>query len=106
VDLQGGERVLTNHEEQGLWHRMRTALIRGILGKSSHDYMKQFTGSDEYSKRAIAAQLGWPRIEVDLDRPCGQPLKGQASNRELSIGPNRELPIYSSLRGTEATRPG
>jgi hypothetical protein len=105
VDPQGGARVLTSQEKQGLWRRMRTALIRAILGKSSHDYMKQFTGSDEYCKRAIAAQLGWPRVGVDLDRRHGQTLKGQASRRGLSTGPNSELPIYSSLRGTEATRP-
>jgi hypothetical protein len=48
----------------GFFHRtliaMGGALKRGILGKSSHDYMKQFGGSAEYWDRVIAAQSGWP----------------------------------------------
>jgi hypothetical protein len=35
------------------------ALKRGILGKSSNDYMKQFTGSDQYWDEVVAAQKGW-----------------------------------------------
>jgi hypothetical protein len=57
----------------GLLRRMLTvlgrALRRGILGKSSHDYMKQFTGSDEYWDRAIAAQLGWPQKQPPKPDP-------------------------------------
>ena len=53
---------MTSHENPGLLRRIFTALggalKRGILGKSSHDYMKQSTGSDEYFDRAIAAQRG------------------------------------------------
>jgi hypothetical protein len=49
-------------------HRLLTALggalKRGILGKSNHDYMKQFTGSDEYWDRVIAAQLSWPQTNA------------------------------------------
>ena len=56
---------MTSHESPGylrrMWTALRSALKRGDLGKSSHDYMKQFTGSDEYWDRAIAAQLGWPQ---------------------------------------------
>ena len=37
------------------------ALRRGILGKSDRPYSKQFTGSDGYWERVIAAQRGWPR---------------------------------------------
>jgi hypothetical protein len=62
-------------ESPGLLRRIFTvlggALKRGILGRSTHDYMKQFTGSDEYWDRVIAAQLGWPqkqRPEPDPDR--------------------------------------
>jgi hypothetical protein len=59
---------MTSHESPGLLHRMLTALgaalRRGILGKSSHDYMKQFTGSDEYWDRVIAAQLSWPQTNA------------------------------------------
>ena len=55
---------MTSHENSGLWRRLWStigaALKRGLLGKSSHEYMKQFTGSDEYFDEAIAAQLGWP----------------------------------------------
>ena len=56
---------MTSHESPGLLRRTLTALggaiKRGILGKSSHEYMKQFTGGDEYWDRVIAAQRGWPR---------------------------------------------
>jgi hypothetical protein len=62
-------------ESPGLLRRIFTvlggALKRGILGRSTHDYMKQFTGSDEYWDRVIAAQLGWPQKqppEPDPDR--------------------------------------
>jgi hypothetical protein len=51
---------MTSHRP-GFLRRISTAFKRGILGKSSHDYTKQFTGNDEYWNRAIAAHLGWPR---------------------------------------------
>jgi len=44
--------------------RFGGALQRGILGKSAHEYMKQFSGSDEYWKRTIAAQQGWPEKQL------------------------------------------
>jgi hypothetical protein len=47
-------------ERPRLWRRTWKALKRAILGKSSRDYMKQFTGSDEYWDSAIAAHRGWP----------------------------------------------
>jgi hypothetical protein len=59
---------MTSHETAGVLRRALTALgsalKRGILGKSAHDYTKQFTGSDEYWDRVIAAQQGWPRQET------------------------------------------
>jgi hypothetical protein len=52
---------MLSHKRLGLWQRLLTALSRGLLGKSSHEYMKQFTGSEEYWDRALAAQRGWPQ---------------------------------------------
>jgi hypothetical protein len=55
---------MTSHESSGALHRMLRslggALKRGILGKSAHEYMSQFTGSDKYWERVLAAQQGWP----------------------------------------------
>jgi hypothetical protein len=66
---------MTNDESLGFLHRMLIALggalKRGILGKSTHDYMKQFTDSDEYWDRVTAARLGWPQkqpLKPDSDR--------------------------------------
>jgi hypothetical protein len=47
------------------WRALGRALKRAILGKSSHDYMKQFTGSDEYWDNVIAAQRGRDRRKPD-----------------------------------------
>lgn len=59
---------MTGHERPGFLRRALRALgrvlKRGILGKSSHDYMKQFTGDDEYGDRVTAAQRGWPQQSV------------------------------------------
>ena len=56
---------MTNHDGQGLFGRflaaLGRALKRGLLGRSSPDYMEQFSGSDPYWDRALAAQLGWPQ---------------------------------------------
>lgn len=38
---------------------MWSALKRFILGKSSHDYMAQLSGNDEYWDRVIAVQRDW-----------------------------------------------
>jgi hypothetical protein len=55
---------MTNHEKSRSLRRLLTAiggtLRRALLGKSAHEYMKQFTGSDEYWERVLAAQSGWP----------------------------------------------
>jgi len=45
------------------------ALKRGILGKSSNDYMKQFTGSDQYWDEVVAAQKDWHRQQPPQPAP-------------------------------------
>jgi hypothetical protein len=35
------------------------ALERGILGRSTHEYRKKFTGNDEFWQGVLAAQAGW-----------------------------------------------
>jgi hypothetical protein len=56
---------MTSHESPRFFHRLLTALGGGLkrqlLGKSTHEYMKQFSGSDAYWDRVTAAQLGWSR---------------------------------------------
>ena len=64
---------MTNHPRPGLWQRLLTslggALKRGILGRSTHASVNQFTGSDAYWDRVIAAQGGWPQEQLpDQDR--------------------------------------
>lgn len=56
---------MRNPQKSGRVRRMAAALGRWLLGKTSHEYMKQFTGTNAYFDRAIAAQLGWP-----LKRPA------------------------------------
>lgn len=46
------------------WSALGVALKRAVLGKSTHAYRQQFTGSDEYFEEAIAAQLRWPQQRV------------------------------------------
>jgi hypothetical protein len=64
---------MTCHENPGLLRRMLRALggtlKRGILGKSTHDYTKQFTGSDAYWDRVIAAQAGWSQKQQPQPGP-------------------------------------
>jgi hypothetical protein len=61
--------AMTSHESPGFLHRMLIALgralRRGILGKSSHDYMKQFGGSDEYWDRVYEPVHGWTKRQYD-----------------------------------------
>lgn len=64
----------SQYERPGLFRRFLAAiggaLRRGILGKADPNYMKQFTGSDGYWDRTIAAQRGWPReMSADKGRP-------------------------------------
>jgi hypothetical protein len=94
---------MTSQESPGLLRRIFTALgralKRGILGRSTHDYMKQFTGSDEYWDRVIAAQLGWPQKQL----PKPDPDRFRTSGR----GMERFPPTYLS-RGEKRvdSRPG
>ena len=73
VSLHSRSATMTSHESPGFLHRTLTALAgaltRGILGKSSGEYMKQFTGSAVYWERAIAAQRGWPQTESPAPDP-------------------------------------
>ena len=69
---------MTSPEGQGSFGRflaaLGRALERGVLGRSGHAYMKQFTGSDQYWDRALAAQRDWPREPPPPDpdrRPPG-----------------------------------
>ena len=71
---------MTNREGKGFlgrfWAALGRALERGVQGRSGHNYMKQFSGSDQYWDRALAAQLGWPQeppLPPDSDRfrPAG-----------------------------------
>ena len=61
---------------QRTWSALGRALKRGLLGKSSHEYMKQFSGSDEYWDEAIAAQRGWPQTQ----RKAAEPEPGPGSS--------------------------
>jgi hypothetical protein len=71
---------MTSHERSGFWRRVLAALGRGlrraILGKSSCEYVKRFTGSDEYGDRAMAARLGWPQHQ-GARGPARGPLEPQ-----------------------------
>jgi hypothetical protein len=69
--------ALTKLERPGPLRRALTAfggiLKRGILGKSTHAHMKQFTADDEYWDRVIAAQVRWhqpqpPKPDLDCLR--------------------------------------
>jgi hypothetical protein len=67
--LPGPHRNGPMTESPSLWRRpwraLGRAIKRVILSKSSHDYMKQFTGSDEYWDNIIAAQRGRDRRKPD-----------------------------------------
>jgi hypothetical protein len=76
---------MTSHESPGplrrMWTALGGALQRGILGKSSHAYLKQFTGSPAYWDRVIAAQRGWsqeplPQPDPDRSRHSGDTAVG------------------------------
>src|SRR5436309_1716773 len=49
--------------------RILGALRRCILGRSSWDYLKQYTGSDAYWDNALAAERGWPEQQVLKPEP-------------------------------------
>ena len=64
-------RVIAMRTPPGRLGRVWTAIKRGILGKSSDAYMKQFTGSDEYWDRILAVQRDWhPKQPAKPDAPA------------------------------------
>jgi hypothetical protein len=79
---------MASQASPGLFRRLLTALggvlARGILGQSAHDHMKQFTGSDEYWDRAIAARMAWPQERPPVPDP-DRPRRSRAG--ELGAGP-------------------
>lgn len=87
---------MTRQGSVGLLHRLLravgSALKRGILGKSGHDYMKQFTGNDAYWDRVISAQVGWPLQRAPKSDPS-------------RVGDPGELVLGSAV-GAEDPRPG
>ena len=91
---------MTSHESPGFLHRMLStlgrALGRGILGKSSHDYMKQFSGSDEYWDRVIAARLGWP--EEQPPKPDPNPIHS-SGHAVVRARPGVRSSVLSSAAG-------
>jgi len=64
---------MTSQRSPGLLGRMFTgigsALARAILGKSSHEHMKQFTAGDEWWDRVIAADREWHRQQPSTPVP-------------------------------------
>jgi hypothetical protein len=62
LTMESGTATMASPDSPGVLLRLWTALVdalkRGLLGKSSNAYMKQFAGGAEYWDRAIAAQNG------------------------------------------------
>jgi hypothetical protein len=73
VSLHFRSAPLTSYERPGFSQRMLIALggalKRGILDKSTHEYIKQFSGKDENWDRVIAAQLGCPQEQPPKPDP-------------------------------------
>jgi hypothetical protein len=95
---------MTSHESPGFWKRLLHALggglARGILGRSGHGYSKQFTGSDDYWDRAIAAQLGWPGQRLPQPDPAKVGTGSLNSSRPVPRGQGphgKELPGDAGL---------
>jgi hypothetical protein len=49
---------MTNPASEGLFHRLYVALKRGVLGRSTEEYLRQFTGTDAYWDRMLARHRG------------------------------------------------
>jgi hypothetical protein len=75
---------MTSHDGPGFLNRRFAALVsalkRACLGKSDSEYMKRFSGNDEYWDRSIAAGKGWP----------GEGSRGPASSRQAGWNKERE----------------
>jgi hypothetical protein len=98
---------VTSREGPALWRRVVSgltgALRRGPLGRSSHDYMKQFTGGDEYWDRVIGSRRGWPGPPPPQPGPghCVAPGKADAHDARRVRGPAASLPAaeYEPVHG-------
>ena len=80
---------------QRTWNALGRALKRGLLGKSSHDYMKQFTGSD-----SAPARPNWPQDHpvTPHPEPRYEPVHGwttRQSDEYLARNPAYR-PIYEA----------
>jgi hypothetical protein len=65
---------MTSHEKPGFLRRLLNALgralRRGLLGKSSHAYLKQFTDNGDDGDRASATQRGRPEPQASQPEPA------------------------------------
>ena len=50
---------MATEKSSGLFGRFWRSLKRGILGRSTHQYRKKFTGNDEFWAGVLAAEAGW-----------------------------------------------
>ena len=89
---------MTSHKAPGLLRRMVAALgrvlERGVLGKSSPHYMKQFSGSNEWWGNVLGAERGWHRqqpVPTAPDRsPCSSdtPMRAAPDVRDAAPDPS------------------
>lgn len=86
-----------------MWSALGWALKRGILGKSSHDYIKQFARDDEYDCKAAANQQGLPNNGIRSPEPEYEPVHGWSQrqcdeyltrNPDYRSAYNAELPKH------------
>lgn len=56
---------MTNRDCPGLWRRLVRALKRAVLGRSTHEYVKQFTGDDDRPPRSVPAVGRASKIEYE-----------------------------------------
>jgi hypothetical protein len=83
-------------------------LKRGIPGKSGNNYMRQFTGNDEYWDCVIAAQKGWPRGGVsrnETTRSTGIGTSAVAKLENGDVTSHGRLPIAGPAMPPVALRP-
>lgn len=95
--------IMTSPKGPRMMGRVLAALGNALLGKTSHDHMKQFTGSDEYWDRAMAAELGWPQKQPAISVPNYSPhLVGGATSAVpvvVGIGRDSPAPEYEPVYG-------
>jgi len=85
---------MTRYQRVGLlrrlWRGLWAAVKRGALGKSGHDYMKQFLGGDAYCGRVSAAHPFSPRQQSpqpdrDRGRSTGDGLAGPTPGAHATV---------------------